>query len=75
MTYELTMMSIEITSSQDFDKLPFTQYIQAKSLHADLPQGAWYRGTLHFGIALHKAIQEASSDHSLKYNECSKKAA
>lgn len=43
--------------------MPYSEYILVKSLceRANQPEGAWYRGTLHFGIALHKMIEEADS--------------
>ncbi len=40
--------------------MPFADYIQLKSeSEANKPKGALYRGTLHFGILLHKFIQTA----------------
>ena len=40
--------------------MPFSDYIQLKSeSEANQTKGALYRGTLHFGILLHKFIQTA----------------
>jgi hypothetical protein len=40
--------------------MPYFYQIQQKSNSvANQPQGAWYRGTLHFGIELNRIIEQA----------------
>lgn len=45
--------------------MPFNDYVKSKASQ-EQKGGSWYRGTLHFGIELHRLLQECDNE-TLEY--------